>query len=951
MKKLVRRTLAAMLAVILTASVCVFVVPAATTIAGDVVYDVPGVFRTLTFNPANGYIAVPFTYDGNYAESMANIKLGAAADYTGSSSNVASPGAINGSYFDMSANYGLLNGSNMTNGQMRAWASPWQFTNDVGLYYEPYIVFYADGKIDYAESHLDFHATVGDGFACDISYINKPASYWADVLYYFDYNGPDYTTPTMSTAGNWCIVKKDSANLNIGIGYPYSGTVQRVVKNAKSCSIAEDEFALYLGGTGYFTDLVGGEKVVIRGEETNPDYKDVMEGDIIGLMQCTGHLIKDGVDQTKIYSYIGPAGGGDSANGHSVNLTRGWTGMGITADGSVVMIVSQGQTTMSAMATQLMDLGCVTAFRMDGGGSSEIVAGSSTYTAESGRAVSEIVSIVNTSMMDDSSSKAELGTLIAQAEELLGTDGTVEIVAAKEAYNGTVSAMQKRYIGILLDTLSGKGMLESIVNTAKDVDIDTLGDYAADAVQVGIIEGTRLVNNASSTDEDCQKLAVNLNKYLNGSYNAGKISLGAAYKSGTVNPSYPDNGGKELTNADLYDTPNGNTNDRWVGFLRETASGSNSSGAYTEVYMDLGETKEITAASVSARNHTGYGISAPSKVEVLASNDGSTFSKFMTLESIANPVTGADQVLLYTGEGTVTARYFVFRAYFNGNHIFLGEVSLYGAESEAVGFDKVEALNEYINGSYNYTMFTTDFATTLTASNANLTWSESVVCDYDATIGAYVITDIVKPAGSSNYSITVPDDGFVMAYWGTGVNAPSTIAVGDYAYITGINLTTLKLDAMARIAFKAPTDVVVGDYEVLVGIIGAGNGIASPDDDYIRLHGTVTVTQLISVSADKGITVTIGGKVVTGDTVVTNDAIITDSTGVTYIAYVFGDVNGDNKLNQFDYIALKRAYMGNYTIEEGTTQMKCACVSGGATIKTLDYVMLKRYFLGSYKLP
>ena len=55
MKKFVRRTLAAMLAIVMAASVCCIAVPAATTVAGDVVYA-SDTFHTLTFNPKNGYI-------------------------------------------------------------------------------------------------------------------------------------------------------------------------------------------------------------------------------------------------------------------------------------------------------------------------------------------------------------------------------------------------------------------------------------------------------------------------------------------------------------------------------------------------------------------------------------------------------------------------------------------------------------------------------------------------------------------------------------------------------------------------------------------------------------------------------------------------------------------------------------------------------------------------------
>ncbi len=946
MKMFARRAFAILLAAVLTIPVGCFVAPAA-TIVGDVVYAVSGSFNTLSFNPKNGYIAAPFSWDGVYRAQMGSMTNDAGTVYCNSADTTAVAGSINGSYFDMTT--GLLNGSNMSNGEIRCWSEPWQFQSG-GAYYEPLIVFKSDGTITGCDSNLDVTVNVGSEFSCNASYVNKSSYVAADILYYFDNNGPDGSTPYMSSAGKFAVVKKTSANIPLAINVPYTGIIDRIVSGT-SCTIASDEFALFFvnGTYDYFPDSVVGQNVSINVQETIAASKDIMNN-CIGFMQSTGYLIKDGVDHTDLYSYIGPGPLNNSTDGHSVTLSRGWTGMGIKDDGTIILMTSTGTSTMSAMANQMLALGVTTAFRMDSGGSSQMVAGDSTYYSEGTRAVTEIIAVVNTSMMGNASVKAELGELITRAEEILGEDSTnATLIEAKAAYNSTIAADQRFYIGRLIDMFSAKGMLSSLVSQVNSTDFSDYPDYKADLIQTTAREGLRLVGSASATDEQCDAVTAALSQFISGSYDAGRVSLGAAYKSSTVNSTYPDNGGKELTNGDLYDYPGGNTSDRWVGFLSETAAGSNSNGEYSEVYVDLGEEKNVTAASVSALNRTGWGISTPSKVEVLYSTDGTNFKKWMDLTATFDAADGVDQVMFYTGEGTATARYFVFRAYFSGDHIFLGEVSIYDGTTEVPAFTPVDVMNKVVDGNDPITIFTPGYATSLNSTNANLTWCNVVVCDYDATVGAYKVTQVITDRGTEK-TISVPDDGFVVAYFGDATYPLTDRAtVGDYAYLNGIHLSNGVLDACARITFKAPTSNVVDDYDVFFGVITAGNGIASPDDDYIRLHaGTVTVNQLKEV-ASSTITVKYNGRTITGSTVIKPGATVT-ADGVTYTVYIFGDVNLDAKTSAVDYALLKRAYMGNYEVAEGI-QMKAACVSGGTQIRAIDYVMLKRYFIGTYVLP
>ncbi len=59
-----------------------------------------------------------------------------------------------------------------------------------------------------------------------------------------------------------------------------------------------------------------------------------------------------------------------------------------------------------------------------------------------------------------------------------------------------------------------------------------------------------------------------------------------------------------------------------------------------------------------------------------------------------------------------------------------------------------------------------------------------------------------------------------------------------------------------------------------------------------------------------------------------------------------GDVSGNNKLDALDYILLKRAYFGTFTLDERAH--KAGDINGNQKIDSLDYILLKRAYFGTY---
>lgn len=66
------------------------------------------------------------------------------------------------------------------------------------------------------------------------------------------------------------------------------------------------------------------------------------------------------------------------------------------------------------------------------------------------------------------------------------------------------------------------------------------------------------------------------------------------------------------------------------------------------------------------------------------------------------------------------------------------------------------------------------------------------------------------------------------------------------------------------------------------------------------------------------------------------------------LVVVKGDLDGDGEIKAADYLRIKRAFLGTYTLTKEATY--AACVSGTASPTARDYLQVKRHILGTYNL-
>ncbi|MBQ3229825.1 MAG: phosphodiester glycosidase family protein [Clostridia bacterium] len=938
MKKLSSRILALALALVMLSATCL-VATAATmsptttsTVKTGVTYQKHTAAGdggtsnawTLAYNPNScDYITMPFMGWAGTASQMSSHYTQA----TGSRYGYDVAGLINGGFFDMAT--GTHSGDTIIEGKV-ACASD--------MYAGPMLTFDSDGTFKVVSSAITFDLTVdGAVYTRTIQNINKKSSTtYGCFMYYDSFCG---TVCDSTTAGTEIICNKVGGT-ELFVGRDLIGEVAQINTNSYGCSVGSNQFVLWLPTGSQYEYIVSnisvGETIKVTARETNAEAKPYVEN-CVGGLSVPGVLVQDGVNLTLTNSTIGT---------HAVNgLYRGWTAVGFKPDGTHVLFISSETDCydLQNVAQVLINAGCNNVVRMDGGGSTAMYTATGGNVYNQGRAVSDVVMAVSRSSMKQY--KESLGAIINELAGYFTYVGEPDVLAnARTIYNKSTSVDADYQRAILdLNAINNKrDILRLVAEGACKLNADTCSDRKGDWMQKAVIDATAVYNNAASTDAECIAQIGRLNDIFSSVLAGNRISLGAAYDYGTVNSAYPDTGKKELTNGDVFGE--GLSDSAWTGFRKNTGKvGTDDTGDYTEIYVDLGEIKSASGAMISAfANGT---ISAPKAIKVFASQDGENFAEYLTLaECNANSVELTDKVLQYEALGEINARYFVFRVYFGGTHLFVGEASIYGAETVPdTGVDSFE------------TRITTDAVSifngalygTLTHANSNLTYANSLVCKYDSEIGAYVVTKHIAPGGSQDYAETVPANGFIVAMHDAGWwNVNAVAEVGDIVCLNGIDLVNSKLEPAASIAFVDPVSAVTRK-EVVPAKVFMNKNVAEVKGSLIKISGNTTASDLLYAYVGSNASITVNGSAVADNAILGTGASFSDD-GTVYTTYMTGDLSGDANVSAVDYMLLKRGYLGSYELSDA--QEKAGCITDGENLIALDYVKLKRAVLGTYEI-
>ncbi len=309
-------------------------------------------------------------------------------------------------------------------------------------------------------------------------------------------------------------------------------------------------------------------------------------------------------------------------------------------------------------------------------------------------------------------------------------------------------------------------------------------------------------------------------------------------------------------------------------------------GTDVSITVDLGSTMSTSLYKVyMAGGEWGIGYPAGSvKVEVLYSTDGSTFYSAGSTDdalctSASSAVSGSWNTYEYRiNTSAVNARYIRFNISDAANgHIWLDEVEVYGGELPLEDRLYITGINGFVYAG-NCMVYTPAFGT-ITGVNANHKYSWNVIAKWDSSKNGYVVKSSAHGGGESVASVTLASDEIMIAAHGWEGSGITDPIAGS-----GFNEAKLKKCKEGDIITFNGVDLVNGYRDVL---------------SYINIEYVSEVT------------------------------------------YAEGDVNGDGKVNMFDYMVVKSICLNKH--EPTAEVLERADVNGDGNVNMFDYLVVKSY--------
>ncbi len=840
------------------------------------------------------------------------------------------------------------------------------------------ITFNSDGQVNIVNSKLDFKvyhngSEIKHNNGSSLVHINKKSTS-ATVDNRFYYWDTECGTRTDSVIEGTEILCKKLDNGQLSIGRTLKGEVLEVRTDSYYSSVGEDEFVLYVKNDSPLKTAISGTVSVgdifeIAVEETIEDSKQYTEKANAALV-AQYRMIRDGV--------YNPAAETIALDHYNSRAQR--SVIGLKSDGSVVLFTTAGRNltdnspglTIPELGEVALQLGCVTAYNLDGGGSTQMLItdqnGDFEFALQSsegtyGRNVANCIYIVERQQADPVLAD-DLTDLVNQADAVLQGSrvSATKLIGLINAYNDGAAVLSSqnsmpgdytRTIMALNSVYSAEDGLNKAIAEAEQIGFRTYNSATLEKIWAAYDNAIAVVADSGSLASDYIAALYDLETALALTGTGIKsISRGLAYSAPTADALYPDTNGYELTDG----VKSGSSADDsiWTGFNIANPSGTSGGRKYIDIVLDLDKlTAGIRRISTTMLNYSAWDAGAATEVKVFVSDNGSIFTEFGNATLNAVPQSGLYQEIeaYFDIPASITTRYIRFRYFFTDEYLLISEIEAYSADAKLNTGLYLTGSNEPISNDASI-LYTPAYAATLTEANANLAWATVVVCDWDIEKAAYIVTSVSVNEGAMA-DVAVPDNGFVLGvHYNSESSAftnkayASSATVGKQVNLNGIDLGSAAFYSGAYITFSdysAPqvffsTATISVDTAVIGGVSTAViSGISEMNTVYDIMH------QFRQGAAVRNA----GGQLLTSDDYVGTGAVIT-SGGKSYTVIVNGDTSGDGRVTSVDYLRIKRAFLETYTLEGAF--LAAACVSGSDNISSVDYLMVKRHFLGNYDL-
>lgn len=283
-----------------------------------------------------------------YGESVCDRITGDTAAQTYEAMGYRVVGAINGDFYDTATGYplGLL-------------VSEGELLSGSANYYA--LGFKADGSVVMGQPSLAITAQ-SDGQSLTLAAINKPRVESGGVtLLTYDFRNDHTTGTTTSGVSALCTIVGGAA----AIGGELLLRVEQVVEDTSALAIQEGQVVLTTAATGYaqglafLRALMPGQELSVSFTCADPNWSEVTEAIGALYLLVSGGAVQSGLDLT-----YAPR-----------------TAVGLKANGELVLYTVDGRQTgysmgasLKVLAERMVELGCVTALCLDGGGSTTAMA-------------------------------------------------------------------------------------------------------------------------------------------------------------------------------------------------------------------------------------------------------------------------------------------------------------------------------------------------------------------------------------------------------------------------------------------------------------------------------------------------------------------------------------------------------------------------------------------------